>query len=236
MTPSDFRFPEEPNSGFGVRLKVCCISTVDEAETAIAYVADAIGLVSAMPSGPGVIAESRIVEIAAVIPPGVSTFLLTSSCDVEEIIQQQTKFRVNTLQLCDELAPETIRELRASLPGISIVQVVHVVDETSLDQARQASSEAHALLLDSGNPSKAVKELGGTGRTHDWRLSRRICDSVDIPVFLAGGLTPENVAEAVEKVMPFGVDVCSGLRSGGHLDEEKLARFTRSLARHCSGN
>jgi phosphoribosylanthranilate isomerase len=211
------------------RIKVCCIASRAEAELAITQGADAIGLVSAMPSGPGVIPDDRIQEIAAIIPPGVSTFLLTSSCEVEEIVSQQRRLGVDTLQLCDELPPESIRDLRSRLPGISIVQVVHVIGEASLEQARAAAAAAHGLLLDSGNPSKAIKELGGTGRTHDWELSRRIRDTVDVPVFLAGGLTPENVADAVRRVRPFGVDVCSGLRTDGALDTVKLARFVREL-------
>ena len=211
------------------RFKVCCISSIDEAELAITFGADAIGLVSAMPSGPGVIPDDRIEEIAATIPPGVSTFLLTSSRDMDEIIEQQRRFRMNTLQLCDEVPPAVIRELRSRLPGIAIVQVVHVVGEASLEQARTAATAAHGLLLDSGNPSLEVKELGGTGRTHDWALSRRIRDAVGAPVFLAGGLTPDNVADAVRRVRPFGVDVCSGLRTDGALDTVKLARFVREL-------
>jgi len=211
------------------RLKVCCIASIEEAEIAIRNGANAVGLVSAMPSGPGVIPDHRIEEIAAAIPPGVSTFLLTSSRDVEEIIGQQRRFGVDALQLCDQLEPGAIREIRARLPGISVVQVIHVVDGSSLESARAAASAAHALLLDSGNPLKAVKELGGTGRTHDWAHSRSIRDAVDVPVFLAGGLTPDNVTAAVRQVRPFGVDVCSGLRTDGALDPDKLANFVRGL-------
>lgn len=211
------------------RLKVCCIASIDEANTAIRHGADSIGLVSAMPSGPGVIADEEIEEIAATVPPGVSTFLLTSSQDVDEIIHQQHRFGVDTLQLCDEVAAGAIRELRSKMPGISIVQVVHVVDETSLERARSAATAAHAVLLDSGNPAKAIKELGGTGRTHDWALSRRIRDALEVPVFLAGGLTPENVMTAFLQVRPFGVDVCSGLRTDGALDVIKLKTFVQRL-------
>jgi len=182
-----------------------------------------------MPSGPGVISEETIAEIAAAVPSRVATFLLTSSRDPDEIIDQQRRCGVDTIQLCDRLAPEAVLKLREALPGIRLVQVVHVMDETAIDEARQAASAAHALLLDSGDPRKATKELGGTGRVHDWSISRRIRETVDVPVFLAGGLTPDNVAEAVHHVNPFGVDVCSGLRTGGHLDEDKLARFVRSL-------
>jgi phosphoribosylanthranilate isomerase len=176
-----------------------------------------------------VISDGRIEEIAARIPPGVATFLLTSRRQVEAIVDQQRKFGVDTIQLCDGLPSEDILELRSKLPGISIVQVIHVTGEDAIDQAREAASAAHALLLDSGDPSKTVKELGGTGRTHSWAVSRKVRDAVEVPVWLAGGLTPENVAVAVRQVRPFGVDVCSGLRTQGELVAEKLARFTQNL-------
>ena len=211
------------------RLKVCCIASIDEARLAIDHGADAIGLVSTMPSGPGVIPDDRIEEIAARIPPGVSTFLLTSSREVDFIVDQQRRFGVDTIQLCDGLHPDAIEELRFAMPGVSIVPVVHVVDDHALEEARAAAQAADALLLDSGNPSKAVKELGGTGRTHDWAVSRRIRQAVEVPVFLAGGLTVENVGEAVRQVRPYGVDVCTGLRTDGDLDEKKLVRFIREL-------
>lgn len=209
--------------------KVCCIASVEEAKIAVCYGAWAVGLVSSMPSGPGVIPEETVAEITASVPSSVATFLLTSSREPGEIINQQRRCGVDTIQLCDRLAPETLIELREALPGIRLVQVVHVVDEKAIDEARHTASAAHALLLDSGNPRKAIKELGGTGRVHDWSVSRRIREIVDLPVFLAGGLTPDNVAEAVRHVEPFGVDVCSGLRTGDHLDKAKLARFVGSL-------
>jgi phosphoribosylanthranilate isomerase len=196
---------------------------------AIRHGADAIGLVSEMPSGPGVISNDCIEEIAARVPPGVSTFLLTSSREIDVIVDQQRRFGVDTIQLCDGLPPGSLSELRRIMPEVSIVQVIHVVGEGALEEARQAAEEAHALLLDSGNPSKSVKELGGTGRIHDWTLSRAVRDQVGIPIWLAGGLTPENVAEAVRQVQPFGVDVCSGLRIDGHLDEDRLDRFVQHL-------
>jgi len=211
------------------RFKVCCIATIEEAEVAINHGASAIGLVSEMPSGPGVISDDRIEEIASQVPPCVSTFLLTSSRKVDEIVGQQRKFGVDTIQLCDGLPPEHISKLRLLMPGVSIVQVIHVVGDEAIDQARMAARAAHALLLDSGNPSKAVKELGGTARIHDWAVSRKIRDEVEIPVWLAGGLTPDNVGEAVRQVQPFGVDVCSGLRTDGLLNEEKLIRFVQNL-------
>lgn len=208
-----------------VRVKVCCISTVAEAALAVRLGASALGLVSRMPSGPGVIGEALIAEIAASVPPPVATFLLTSSTDVDAIVAQQRHTRANTLQLVDALPRGSLRALRAILPGVKLVQVIHVTGPESLDQALEVAPEVDAVLLDSGNPTLPVKELGGTGRQHDWSVSRRIRERLSIPVFLAGGLKPENIAEALRTVGPFGVDVCSGLRTDGALDPRKLERF-----------
>ena len=207
------------------RIKVCCIASEEEAALAIAMGASAIGLVSRMPSGPGPIPESRIRDIARIVPPGIATFLLTCETTAEPIIAQQRYCGTNTLQLVDEVEPGVHAVLRDALPGIKIVQVIHVRDENAVAEARQVSPQVDALLLDSGNPSLATKELGGTGRAHDWAVSRRIRDAVQVPVYLAGGLNPLNVGTAIGQVQPFGVDVCSGLRTNGRLDAEKLEQF-----------
>jgi len=208
-----------------IRVKICCIASIDEARAAIRAGASALGLVSTMPSGPGVIPWERIEEIAAAVPPPIATFLLTCSQDAAEIAEQQRRCRTNTIQICDHLVTGTYDELRRATPGIKIVQVIHVTGDESVDEAIEAARHVDAILLDSGNQKLAVKELGGTGRTHDWRLSRRIRDSVRVPVFLAGGLTPDNVRDAIESVEPFGLDLCSGVRTKGELDEAKLRAF-----------
>ena len=211
------------------RVKICCISSIDEARVAVAHGAAALGLVSEMPSGPGVIGEDEIKAIAATVPPPIATFLLTCRQDVDDVIAQQRRCGTNTIQLCDRLERGTYGDLRAALPGIKIVQVVHVTGEESLDEAVAAAAEVDAILLDSGNQSLAVKELGGTGRRHDWQISARIRAAIRVPLFLAGGLNAGNVAEAVETVQPFGLDLCSSVRSGGRLDPAKLDAFFAAL-------
>jgi len=212
------------------RIKICCMASLDEARMAIAAGADAIGLVSEMPSGPGPIDEETIATIAVACPPAVSTFLLTALTDVDAIAAQQARCRTSVIQLVDALPAGGVRALVAALPGIKIVPVVHVRDEGAVEEARSAAGEgAHAVLLDSGNPDLAVKELGGTGRVHDWRISRRIVEAVEVPVFLAGGLRPLNVKAAIDAVRPFGVDLCSGVRVNGHLDPEALTAFVAAV-------
>jgi phosphoribosylanthranilate isomerase len=212
------------------RVKICCISSLQEALMAIEFGASAVGLVSAMPSGPGVIGEDLIAGITPFIPPGVSTFLLTSKQDVESIIAQQRRTRVSSLQIVDRLEPGAHRKLRSALPGIRLVQAIHITGDESLEDALAVWAEVDALLLDSGKPAAEVKELGGTGRTHNWSVSAEIRATVDIPVFLAGGLTPENVQEAIRQVQPWGVDVCSGVRTNGKLDREKLSKFFEQIS------
>ena len=213
-----------------IRVKVCCIASDEEAALAIRMGASAIGLVSQMPSGPGSIAEALIRDIAHNVPPGVDTFLLTCETTAERIIAQQRFCQTTTIQLVDEVEPGVHARLREALPGVSLVQVIHVRDDDSLRQSVAVAPAVDALLLDSGNPSAPTKELGGTGRVHDWAVSRRIRDSVDVPIYLAGGLNPGNVGKAIARVAPFAVDVCSGLRTNGALDELKLAAFMREVA------
>ena len=207
------------------RIKICCISSENEARMAIENGASAIGLVARMPSGPGPIADDLIRQIAKTVPPPVATFLLTSETSVKEIIEHHHRTNTNTIQIVDSLSSGTYSQLKAALPGVKIVQVIHVIDERSVDEAIIISEMVDALLLDSGNPNLKIKELGGTGRVHDWKLSRQIRDKSKCPIFLAGGLNPDNVRQAIDEVQPFAVDVCSGVRSDGKLDRQKLELF-----------
>ncbi|MDQ6885772.1 MAG: phosphoribosylanthranilate isomerase [Gemmatimonadota bacterium] len=211
-------------------VKICCIANPAEAALAIRHGASTIGLVSAMPSGPGPIDESLIAQIVPTVPQSVRTVLLTCRVDAPGIVAQQQRTGVSTLQLVDRVEPSELELLRRELPGVALMQVIHVQDEQSVDEAAAVAPLVDLILLDSGRPQLAVKELGGTGRTHDWALSRRIRDRVDRPVYLAGGLRPENVAEAIRTVRPDGVDVCSGVRTGGRLDEQKVAAFMAAVA------
>ena len=211
------------------RVKICCIADLQEAKLAIRYGAAALGLVSDMPSGPGVIPEERIAEIAARMPPTVGSFLLTCRQDAEAIVAQHGRCRTNTIQICDRLTRGSYRDLKLGLPGISLVQVIHVVGPESLEEAVSIAPQVDAILLDSGNPNLPNKELGGTGRRHDWNLSRKIREQIDIPLFLAGGLNAGNVRQAIDEVGPFAVDVCTGVRTDGKLDEQKLAALFASL-------
>jgi phosphoribosylanthranilate isomerase len=211
------------------QIKVCCVSSREEAAIAVRAGASAVGLVAHMPSGPGVISDDRIAEIAVVVPPPVSRFLLTSRTDGEAIAAHARACRVDTVQIVDAVPDDSYAILRARVPWIRIVQVLHVENESIVDEAARVAPFVDAILLDSGRPSAAVRELGGTGRVHDWALSRRVVERTPRPVFLAGGLRAENVERAIAEVRPYGLDVCSGVRTNGRLDAAKLDTMIRAV-------
>lgn len=214
---------------FGPRIKICCIANEQEAADAISCGASAIGLVGNMPSGPGPISDEEILRIASAVPPPIATFLLTSEQTAQGIIDHHHRTETNTIQIVDELEDRDYSAIRAALPGVKLVQVIHVIGERSVVEAAEIAEFVDAILLDSGNPHLAVKELGGTGRRHDWSLSRRIVETCGKPVFLAGGLNAENVREAIKTVQPFGLDLCSGVRTEGKLDLQKLESFFKAI-------
>ena len=205
-----------------VRIKICCINSISEALTAIELGADAIGLVGKMPSGPGPIPDELIKQIAEAVPPPVATFLLTSKTSAFEIIKHHYKTNTNTIQIVDLLSDGTYSQIKEALPSVKIVQVIHVIDQKSVELAIQLSESVDALLLDSGNPNLKIKKLGGTGKIHNWKLGRQIRDNAKCPIFLAGGFNPNNVKQAIEEVQPYAIDVCSGVRTNGGLDKNKL--------------
>jgi phosphoribosylanthranilate isomerase len=211
------------------KVKICCISTEEEAKMALKFGADVLGLVAKMPSGPGTIADDLIEKIVKSVPSATLTFLLTPKTNPYEIIKHQQLTSANCIQLVDAVNVIDYQILRDKLLNIKLIQVIHVLDEKSIEEAKRYAEVADMILLDSGNPNLKVKELGGTGRTHNWELSRKIVETISKPVFLAGGLNPENVRDAIASVKPYGVDICSGIRTNGKLDVEKLGRFFKAL-------
>ena len=205
------------------RIKICCIASIDEAQLAIAAGADALGLVAAMPSGPGVIPDARIAKIAAWTPPPVATFLLTAETTASRIAGHIAATLPTTVQIVNHIDPQEVAELARLLPQVRRVQVIHVEGEEALGMIGAYAPHVHAFLLDSGRPVGAVPELGGTGRTHDWSISARFVRASPVPVFLAGGLDDSNVAAALRQVRPYGIDLCSRVRTDGQLDIMKLA-------------
>lgn len=196
---------------------------------AVDFGASALGLVAKMPSGPGVISDELILAISKTVPPPIATFMLTCETSAEQIIAHHRRTLTNTIQIVDELKEGSYDLIKNALPAIKIVQVIHVAGEETIEEAVKISGLVDAILLDSGNPNLRIKELGGTGRVHNWEISRKIVEQCKVPVFLAGGLTPENVRQAIDQVQPFGLDLCSGVRTNGQLDPYKLEKFFNNL-------
>ena len=208
-----------------VRIKICCLRDEGELEAAVEAGADAVGVVSAMPSGPGTIPDEEILRLVRAAPASVRTVLLTSRTDPEPVVEQVVWAGTTDVQLVRAVPPETHEALRSRLPGVRVLQVIHVEGPEAVERARAVATRVDAILLDSGSPGAETPELGGTGRVHDWSVSRDLVQAVDVPVWLAGGLNPENVAQAVRQVRPYGVDVCSGLRPDGRLERVLLESF-----------
>ena len=211
------------------KIKICCISSLEEAFLAIKHGADALGLVGNMPSGPGVIADELISQITKHVPPPIATFLLTSERKASDIIAHHQKVQSNTIQIVDSLLEMDYAKIREAIPTVKIVQVIHVLNEKQIDEALEIEQWVDAILLDSGNPNLKVKILGGTGNSHDWKLSRKIREAVNKPVFLAGGINAQNVQQAIEEVNPYGIDLCSSVRTNGQLDASKLDIFFKAI-------
>ena len=211
------------------KIKICCISSLEEAYLAIKHGADALGLVGNMPSGPGVIADELISQITKHVPPPIATFLLTSERKASDIIAHHQKVQTNTIQIVDSLLEMDYAKIREAIPTVKIVQVIHVLNEKQIDEALEIEPWVDAILLDSGNPNLKVKILGGTGNAHDWKLSRKIREAVKKPVFLAGGINAQNVKQAIEEVNPYGIDLCSSVRTNGQLDGSKLDIFFKAI-------
>ncbi|MCZ0736009.1 phosphoribosylanthranilate isomerase [Phreatobacter sp. AB_2022a] len=211
------------------RVKICCISSAEEARLAIAAGADALGFVAGRPSGSGIVDDATIRAVADEAPPPVASFLLTPHLKGADIVEHLRLCGTNTVQIVDHVDPAEHAVIAGALPLVRRVQVIHVEGPRTLDLIPVYEPHIHAFLLDSGKPGGSMRELGGTGRTHDWKVSAEFVRRSRRPVFLAGGLNAGNVAAAIAAVRPFGLDLCSGVRTAGHLDPAKLDAFMQAV-------
>jgi len=209
--------------------KICCIRSLDEAQIVVRAGADAIGFVGIDPPTQRTLADDSIAQIIQEVTHSVSTVLLTASTSAEAIASQLKRTGASDVQLSAEISEEELGKLANSEPGIRRIKVVHVEGQQSLQAINRYSSLVDRFLLDSGNPNVARPVYGGTGRTHDWTVSAEFVRKSPIPVYLAGGLTPENVAKAISQVRPSGVDLCSGVRTADKLDPAKLLAFMSAI-------
>lgn len=211
------------------RVKICCIRSVDEARMAVDAGADAVGFVAQRPPSPRTIDDEAIAAIIPTVSPPLSTFLLTSERTAEAISAHVRATRPDTVQILPHLDARESAKLAELEPHVRRVQVIHVEGREALDLIPVYTPYVHGFLLDSGRPNAAIPYYGGTGRAHDWAISAAFVQDSQLPVFLAGGLSSANVAMAIRQVRPFGVDLCTGVRTDGLLDRDKLADFMRAV-------
>jgi phosphoribosylanthranilate isomerase len=214
-----------PEAKIRTRVKVCCIASIEEADIAIRAGADALGLVAAMPDGTGMLSDAQIAEIAAHARPAVCTFLLTSQVTAATISAHIRATQPTAVQIVCPIDPLEAAKLAVLEPLVRRVQVVHVEGPEALNSISAYAPHANAFLLDSGRPNASTPVLGGTGKTHDWMVSADFARASPKRVFLAGGINAANVEEAIRQVRPYGLDLCSSVRSNGRLDGARLTAF-----------
>lgn len=208
-----------------MKVKICGIKKIEDALEAINYGADALGfLVGQKHNSVDFIDKDHAKNMVENLPPFYSSVLVTHLTDNEEIIYLASYIGVTTIQFHGDSSPEDIVYVKQRLPYIKVIKSVHVKNEKSIEEIQNYLKSADAILLDSINIT--TDQVGGTGMTHDWNISKLIVDMYKIPIILAGGLNPSNVKEAINKVSPYGVDVNSGVKGlDGFKDCEKLKSF-----------
>jgi phosphoribosylanthranilate isomerase len=192
-----------------MRVKICGIRTIKDAKLTINCGADAIGLlVGQRHRSDDFISVELAKEICGICPPYVSPVLVTHLESPTEIYQLASKIGVHTIQIHSECQVPEIQALRQMLPFTKLIKNFHVTSNKLIDYVRSFESIVDAIILDTINLEE--DRVGGTGMIHDWSLSAKIVQETSLPVILAGGLNPKNVADAIKLVKPYAVDVNSG--------------------------
>ena len=208
-----------------VRVKICGIKRMEDAFSAIRWGADALGFLVGQRHTSGDFIEAALArEIILRLPPFVSKVLVTHLLRAEEVLKLVDETCVDTVQLHGEIQPDQVREIRQRRAHLRILKSFHIVDEASVEYGLPYYAHVDAFVLDSLNAETG--EIGGTGLVHDWAISRRVVSRYPIPIILAGGLNPENIREAIERVKPYGIDVNSGVKgASGFKDHAKVHAF-----------
>lgn len=201
-----------------MRVKLCGVTRPEDRAVAVAAGADAVGFVSGVPvETPRELSARRAADLVAGLEPFVTSVLVTGPASVADAVTRQEVVGADVVQVHGGFTPDEIAGLREQV-GTSVVAAI----DSGSEQAAAYAAAADGLLVDSTTEAG----MGGTGETHDWERTRRMAATVDGPVVLAGGLTPENVREAVETVDPFAVDVASGTeRAPGRKDHDAVRSF-----------
>lgn len=208
------------------KVKICGVTNVEDALASISFGADAVGfLVGRVHSSTSVfLSPEQAAEIVARLPPFCSSVLVTHLSRPEDVLPILKIANVTTLQLHGNTAPQEAIEIKRKIPFLKIYKAIHVFDESALQEGKRYVGCVDGIVLDTA--IRATGQVGGTGQTHDWGISKSVVRSSGLPVILAGGLNPENIIDAIRTVQPYGVDVNSGInKPNGTKDHEKLRLF-----------
>ena len=205
-----------------MRVKICGTATFADLECAVAAGADAVGFLMGITHvTQDAVTPETAAAMVATLPPFIVPVAVTHLTKPSDLIRIVELSHCTTLQIQDMVTPDDIAEVREDLPYLRIMKAVHVMDESAIATAKYFSDAADAILLD----TRTADRIGGTGITHDWNISAKIVKECSCPVILAGGLTPENVTEAVARVRPYAVDVHTGVKKNGVRDAERTRAF-----------
>lgn len=204
------------------RVKICGIRTFEEARECIAAGADALGFHVELEHSKCPIGAATTASIISHVPPFVASVIVTTVIEPKALIRIARATGANTLQLQGEVSADTVRAVKAVSPYLKVYAVVHVFGTDAIEAARKIEG-VDAIILDSADKTSGAR--GGTGKTHDWNISKKIVESLSIPVVLAGGLNPDNVAEAVRLVKPYAVDVETGVSNPDHTKNAEKVRL-----------
>ena len=208
-----------------VKVKICANKSIEDASMSIDAGADIIGiLVGQVHTSNDFVDKETAKEIADFAKEKCDISLVTHLTDADEIIELSKYIGNNVIQLHSDIVEDEVEKIVKELPDVKLVRLIHISSEGEICSDYKSMKYADYYLLDSFNLN--TNQVGGTGLTHDWNKSRELIEKLDKPTFLAGGLNPDNVKQAIEIVRPYGVDVNSGCKnSEGRKDREKVREF-----------
>ena len=221
----------ELNRDHTIKVQIYTMQTPEEALAVAALGVDHVGVTPGQRGLPGEVDVALARAIVEAVRGRAVAVALTVESDPVAIEAMVRAVRPDILHLCGlagSLPPEAVRELRVRLSGLPIMQAVSVAGPESVDVALAYQGAADYLILDTQAPD--IPGIGASGATHDWSISREIVQRVRVPVILAGGLSPENVAQAARAVRPWGVDSLTHTNHplagrGFRKDLEQVRRF-----------
>jgi len=210
-----------------VRIKICGITNKEDLQAAAAFGADAVGFVVGVKSSPRNLQLSEARKLIKLVPLFVNSVVVTINESLEEIIEMYKHLQPTSIQIHGKKIQSDLKSLKEEIPNLFLIGSVKAAPFSAIKKSKDISKNVDAVLIDSYVKGKN----GGTGVVHNWDLSLRIKEVIaPTPLILAGGLKPENVADAIRSVQPYAVDVSSGVeKKPGIKDHKKIFNFIKNV-------